>query len=94
MKYKKLYLLLSLFLFFKTGSGKRVRDFVAIKLPFFKQVTFYINLTYFLDSLAFMLLAGVKLDGALDVCQNSVGNIYLRKIINISFFYNITFNVF
>jgi type II secretory pathway component PulF len=82
---KKIFLIaaafaLSLFLFFKTGSGKRVRDFVAIKLPFFKQVTFYINLTYFLDSLAFMLLAGVKLDGALDVCQNSVGNIYLRKI--------------
>lgn len=66
-------------LFLKTKMGRSIKDYFAVSMPFFNKITFYINLTNFLSSLAFMLKAGVNLDKALDISHQSISNIYLSE---------------
>ena len=70
--------LLACSILLRTLAGKRLKSFLAINVPFLKKISLYINLTYFLESLAFMLKAGVHLSNALEIAQNSVTNYYLK----------------
>lgn len=67
------------YILLKSKVGRNCKSFVAYKFPLLNKVTLFINLSYFLDALGFMLKSGVKIDAALETCQNVVNNSYIKK---------------
>lgn len=76
--------LASLTLFFKCPLGKRVRDYIFLKIPFFNRIIIYSNLACFFQAASLLIFNGLHVIKAILISNNSISNYYIKQSIEYS----------
>lgn len=74
-------LITSLFIYSRTGDGKKEYDKVSLKVPFLGELLKKVFLVRFASNVSTLLIAGVSISRALEVAEDTVDNITYKKVI-------------
>jgi len=66
----------------RTKIGKKIRDTILIKLPFFSSLVKKSNAASLIRSLSSLVAAGVPLVRSLEITSGALGNFYFKKALN------------
>ena len=76
-----LALLLAIFLriILKTKTGKRIVDFLTLKIPIISPLIQKTNSAYFVRTLSSLITSGVPIVRSLEIVSGAVGNVYFQE---------------
>ena len=76
-----LALLLAIFLsiILKTKTGKRIADFLTLKIPIISPLIQKTNSAYFVRTLSSLITSGVPIVRSLEIASGAVGNVYFQE---------------
>lgn len=66
-------------IFVRTANGKRLRDTIFLKIPFFSQLVKKNNSALMIRSLSSLISSGITLTRSLEITAGTCGNIYYKK---------------
>ena len=69
---------------FKTPAGHEWRDKMMLRLPLFGNLIRMVSISRFSRTLATLLSSGVPMLGAMDIVKNVVGNLIIRRSIEVT----------
>lgn len=73
--------LFSFFWLIRQRFAKPVTDFIILKTPIIKKISYNVNLARFSRTLATLLKSGLNIDEALNITKDTVSNYYYKKVL-------------
>ena len=75
-------LIISMYLYFRTKEGREEYDKISLKMPFLGEVFKKVFLIRFCSNISTLLVAGVSINKALKVTEDTVDNVDYKRVIS------------
>jgi type IV pilus assembly protein PilC len=73
--------IIAVYLFLKTGFGKKIRDYIIIRLPLVSELIKEANTARVARTLSSLLVAGVPVAQSIDITREMVSNYYYKNVL-------------